>query len=89
VVGSERPAAVAQALADALQRHPALPIEALLLALAAAAIPSVRRKGPWSIAAFGAATMAVTLLAAPTVAALPIVLAVWATCAVLALEGAR
>jgi hypothetical protein len=89
VLGSERPVAVAQALADALHRHPALPIEALLLGLAAAAIPSVRRRGPWPIAAFGAATMGVTLLAAPSVAALPVVLAVWATCAVLALEGAR
>jgi hypothetical protein len=89
VVGSERPTAVAQALVDALQRRPALPVEALLLGLAAAAIPSIRRKGPWPIAGFGAATMAVTLLAAPAVAALPIVLAVWATCAVLALEGAR
>lgn len=89
VVGSERPAAVARALVDALQRHPALPVEALLLGLAAAAIPSVRGKGPWPIAGFGAATMGATLLAAPGVAALPIVVAVWATCAVLALEGAR
>jgi len=89
IVGSERPAAVAQALGEALQAHPALPVEALLLALAAAAIPLVRRKGPWPIAGFGAATMGATLLAAPAVAALPIVLAVWGTCAVLALEDAR
>jgi hypothetical protein len=89
IVGSDRPVAVANALLDVLQRHPSLPVEALLLGLAAAAIPSVRRRGPWPVAWFGAATMAAVLLAVPAVGALPIVLAVWATCAVLVLEGAR
>ena len=89
LVGSERPVAVAEALLAALERHPELALEALFLGLAAAAIPSVRRRGPWPIAVFGVATMAATLLAAPSVAALPIVLAVWATCAVLVLEGGR
>jgi Protein kinase domain len=89
IVGSDRPEAVVHALADALQRHPALPVEALLLGLAAAAIPWVRRRGPWPIAGFGAAVMGATLLAEPAAAALPIVLAVWATCAVLVLEDAR
>ncbi len=89
IVGSERPVAVAEALLRALERHPELVLEALFLGLAAAAIPSIRRRGPWPIAAFGVATMAATLLAAPSVAALPIVLAVWATCAVLVLEDGR
>ncbi len=89
VVGSDRPVAVAHALLEALQAHPLLPVEAVLLGLAAAALPLVRRRGPWPIALFGAAVMTATLLAGPAVAAVPIVLAVWATCAVLAVESAR
>ncbi|MGH3104905.1 MAG: MFS transporter, partial [Gaiellaceae bacterium] len=58
------------------------------LAAAAAALPLARARGTWGIAAWGAALLAVALLPAPDAAALPLVLAVWATCAGLATRPA-
>jgi uncharacterized protein YbjT (DUF2867 family) len=51
------------------------------------AIPHVRERGAWWIAGFGAALIAATLLPAPTVAAAPLVVSIWATCMVLALRA--
>jgi Protein kinase domain len=86
IAGSDRPTAVASALWQALADRPALLLEALVLAAAAAAIPRVRRRGPWPAALFGAGLASATLLVAPTASALPLVLATWLTCAVLVLE---
>jgi Protein kinase domain len=88
IAGSTDAVAVAEALVRFLQSHPALVLEAVVLAAAAVAIPYVRERGLWWIAGLGAALIACTLLPAPTVAAVPLVLAAWATCTVLAL-GAR
>jgi hypothetical protein len=88
IAGSTDAVAVAEALVRFLQSHPALVLEAVVLAAAAVAIPYVRERGLWWIAGLGAALIACTLLPAPAVAAVPLVLAAWATCTVLAL-GAR
>jgi eukaryotic-like serine/threonine-protein kinase len=89
IAGSDDPLAVATALLRALEGHPALLLEATVLAAAAAALPFARARGIWPIAGLGAALMALALLPAPTVAAAPLVLAAWATCTVLALRLPR
>jgi hypothetical protein len=83
IAGSESPGAVATALTDALAAHPSLLVEALALAAVAAVLPYARSRGPWTVAAFGVLFLAATLLAAPDVAPGPLVLAAWATCALL------
>jgi eukaryotic-like serine/threonine-protein kinase len=88
IAGSDDPLAVAVALLRALESHPVLLLEAVVLAAAAIAIPYVRERGLWWIAGLGAAILAAALLPAPAVAAVPLVLAAWITCTVLAL-GAR
>jgi len=86
VTGSNRPTAVASALGSQLAAHPALVTEALILAAAAAVLPSLRHKGPWAAAAFGAALLAATAFAAPAAAVLPLAGAAWLTATALALE---
>jgi hypothetical protein len=80
------PLAVATALRHALLSQPALGLEALVLATVACALPSARVRGPWAIACLGAAFLAAALLAAPSVAAIPLVVAVWATCVAVAVR---
>ena len=84
IAGSDDPFAVATALVRALEAHPTLLLEATVLAAASIALPFARERGLWTIAALGAGLMAFALLPAPTVAAAPLVLAAWGTCAVLA-----
>jgi Protein kinase domain len=86
IAGSDDPFAVATALLHALEAHPALLLEAVVLAAAAVALPYARERGVWAIAGLGAGLIALTLLPAPTVAATPLVLAAWATCVALALH---
>jgi hypothetical protein len=83
IAGSDDPFAVATALFRALESHPTLLLEAGVLAAAAIALPFARQRGLWTIAGLGAGLMAFALLPAPTVAAAPLVLAAWGTCAVL------
>jgi hypothetical protein len=85
IAGRETPGVVAGTLLDTLVAHPTLALEAAALAVAAAALPYARSLGPWGVAGFGAAFLAATLLSAPGIPAAPLVLAVWATCAVLVL----
>jgi hypothetical protein len=89
IAGSGDPFAVANALLRALEAHPALLLEAVVLAAAAVALPFVRERGLWAIAGLGAALIAFALLPAPSVAAAPLILAAWATCGVLALRLPR
>jgi eukaryotic-like serine/threonine-protein kinase len=86
VAGSTDPFAVAAALLRALGSHPAVLVEAVVLAAAAVAIPFVRPRGLWWIAGLGAALMAAALLPVPGVAAAPVILGAWATCTALALR---
>ncbi|HSP73960.1 MAG TPA: hypothetical protein VLN26_16415, partial [Gaiellaceae bacterium] len=87
--GSRRPAAVVYELWKVVAAHPALASEAVALALAAAAIPFVRGRGPWPVAGFGAAMLALTLLPAPEAAAAPLVVGAWLTCTALLLDRRR
>ena len=86
IAGSTRPTVVADELWRTLQAYPAVGIEALALAAVALAIPYARARGRWGIAVLGGVMIALTLLPAPTAAALPLVLAAWVTCAALALQ---
>src|SRR5262249_37245124 len=81
---SGAPFAVAGDLWHALT--PALGVEAAVLAAVAVLLPYARSRGLWAIAGLGAGFLAAALLAVPTVAAAPLVLAVWATCAAVALR---
>lgn len=86
VAGSGDPFTVAGALWRALIDSPALAVEALVLAAVAVLLPYTRARGPWAIALLGAAFLAAALLAVPAVAAVPLVLAVWATCVAVAVR---
>ena len=86
IAGSQDPLVVAHVLWHTLVSHPALLLEAVVLAAAAAAMPFVAKRGLWWIAGLGAALIAGALLPAPSVAAVPLILGAWATCIVLALR---
>ena len=74
------------AAATLIEAIPAgLALEALALAAIAVALPYART--PWRIAGLGAGALAALLLAAPAAPALPLVAAVWLTCAGLALKS--
>jgi hypothetical protein len=76
---------VLQALCQSLVERPELALATVGLAAAAAALPALRARGPWGIAALGGGLLAVLLLGAPSAAALPVVAGVWLLC--LALGG--
>jgi hypothetical protein len=86
IAASGDPFAVVSALGNALVAHPALAVEALVLAAVAAFLPLARRRGLWGIAALGAAFVVGALLLAPGVAVAPLVVAVWATCLAVAVR---
>ena len=86
LAGSRSVAATASVLWHAFVAHPALPFEALALAAAAVLLPFARERGLWHIAGLGAAMLAATLLPVPGVAAIPLVLSVWATVGLVALR---
>jgi eukaryotic-like serine/threonine-protein kinase len=73
----------------ALLAHPAVAVEALALAGAAALLPFARRRGIWGITVYGAAVIAATVLAAPHANPVPAVLTTWATCIALVLWQSR
>ena len=85
--GSTRPTAVAHALWAQLASHPVILGEAFVLAVAAAALPHVRGRGPWPAAFFGAGLLAATALTAPAAAVLPLAAAAWLTAGALAFES--
>jgi hypothetical protein len=58
----------------------------MVAAAAAAALPYVRRRGPWPAVLFGGAFLAATAFFAPRAALLPLVGAAWVTAAAIALE---
>ncbi|MDX6513408.1 MAG: eukaryotic-like serine/threonine-protein kinase [Gaiellaceae bacterium] len=88
IAGSDRPIASALALLRPLADHPALPLEALVLAVAAALLPYARSRGPWGAAFLGAGVLAGTVLVAPAASVLPLVACAWITCAVLTARAA-
>ncbi len=84
LAGSTRPGAAATALWNVLAAHPALLVQAVVVAAAAALLPRAERHGVWGLAVFGALFLAAALLAAPSVAVLPVVLGCWLTVGTLA-----
>ena len=81
--GTDSVVTAATALVEAVPAG--LALVALALAAAAVALPYART--PWRIAGYGAGTLAALLLAAPAAPALPLVAAVWLTCAGLVLKS--
>jgi hypothetical protein len=79
------PLPVARALRQTLRAEPGLIRLTLVLAAAAAVLPLLRSRGAWAYAAYGAAVLGCSFLPATHLAALPLVLGVWATCLTLAL----
>ena len=74
------PFAVASSLWTALLARPALGVETIVLAAVAVLLPFARARGLWWIAGLCAAFLIAALLPVPEVAAVPLVLGVWATC---------
>jgi hypothetical protein len=89
ITGSEHPIVVFHSLWHWLLNTPPLGVEALLLAAAAGALPHVTRRGDLTIAAFTAALLAATLLAAPRGSAVPLVFTGWLTYLVLTVQSRR
>jgi hypothetical protein len=86
VAASSDPLEVLSALWSALLSAPALAVETVVLGAVAVLLPYARARGPWAVALLGAAFLAAALLAVPTVAAAPLVVAVWATCVAMAVR---
>jgi hypothetical protein len=86
LAASGNPFEVASALWAALVSRPALWVEMLVLAAVAVLLPAARVRGPWAVAVLGAAFIAAALLAVPGIATAPIAVAVWATCAAVAVR---
>jgi eukaryotic-like serine/threonine-protein kinase len=89
IADSTRPSAVAHALWSALVARPNLLAGAAVLAAAAVALPSCRRRGAWVAAGFGAALLTATALVAPATAFLPLAVTAWITAGILVLEQMR
>jgi hypothetical protein len=65
LAGSTRPTAVVDALWSQLVAHPEIGAEALVLAVAAAALPQARGRGPWPAVLFAGALLSLTATIAP------------------------
>jgi eukaryotic-like serine/threonine-protein kinase len=86
LAGLDGPIVAAQRLVDAMPTT--IAVQAVVLGLAAAALPFVARRGPWELAAFGAVLTAALLLPDPGIAAFPAIAAVWLTCGACVLRRA-
>jgi hypothetical protein len=87
LAGSDDAGAVATALHGFVSARPSLLLAAVVLVAAAVTLPLVRGRSTWWIAGWGTCVLAALLLPAPSLAAAPIVIAVWATCIVVAVTG--
>ncbi len=86
ITGIPGPLDAATALWAAFTQSHGFLLEAIALCAAAALVGSCRRRGPWGAAAFGSLLTALTLLADPGAAVLPLVAAAWISALLLALE---
>lgn len=89
IAGSDDAGAAAAALIRALEAHPGIALAAAALAVGAALLPLALARGRWVVAGLGTALVAVLLLPAPEIAALPVVLGAWALCVPLVLRAER
>ena len=82
------PAATESAVDAATWLGRGVPIQLVLgaVALAAVAVAIPYARSPWRIAALGAGGLALVVAAAPAAPALPVVAAIWLTCAGLVLR---
>jgi len=78
IAGTDRPGEAVTALARAAERMTVA--QAVTLALVAVCLPYARGRGPWAAAGLAAFMIAGTVLAAPSLAALPIVAVAWLIC---------
>jgi len=86
IAGVAGPGDAASLLWSTLASAQGFLLEALALAVAAAAVDLCRRRGAWGGAAYGALLTTATLLFDPRASALPLVAAAWASAALLAAE---
>jgi hypothetical protein len=84
IAASDRPGEAAAGLVRSLERMTI--VQAVVLGTVATALPFARGRGPWVAAALAAFMIAASLLAAPGLAALPLVTAAWLICLGLILE---
>jgi Protein kinase domain len=89
VAGSEHPIAVLQAVWRWLEATPVLGLEAVVLGLAAGSLAFVARRSDLAIASFAGCLLAGTLLVAPDVVALPLVVTGWLTYVALTVRSRR
>ncbi len=89
LVATPHPATVVQALATALLDNPAILICALVFGVSAALLPFARRRGRVGVGSLCVGQALVIVLAAPAVAATPIVLGSWILGGLLVLRPAR
>jgi len=89
IAESEHPLAVLQAIWQWILATPALGIEALILAAAAAVIPLVARGSDLTVATFSGVLIGATMLAAPNVSAIPLLISGWAVYLALTLRSRR
>jgi hypothetical protein len=87
VVGADDVLDVAGSLGRALAAQPQLLTEALVLAVAAVALPYARRFGRWGVALLAAWLLVGTIVLVPSAHAVPLVLTAWATAVVVALTA--
>ena len=84
IAASDRPGEAAAAVIRALERVTI--VQAVVLGVVAAALPLARARGPWAAAALAAFFLAGQLLAAPSLAVLPVVGMGWLICLALVAE---
>jgi hypothetical protein len=84
IAASDRPGEAAAALVRALEQVTI--VQAVVLGLVAAALPLARARGPWAAAGLASFFVAAQLLAAPSLAPLPIVGTAWLICLALVAE---
>src|SRR5581483_5697558 len=72
---------------QALDAHPVVLGQVLVLAALAVALPYLRGRGPWFAAAGGVALLAAAGLGAPSAGFLPLAAAAWATAAFILVAG--
>ena len=85
LAGDSGAVTVSSDVAEGLASRPELLLQAAVLAGAAAALPLLRGRGPWTATGFAAAFVTAALLAAPEAATGPAVAAAWAAWAWLVL----
>ena len=81
---TESPVAAARAVGQAIASAPDVALAALVLALAAALLPAAASRGSYALVGWAAATLALAVLPGAAVGALPLGIALAATCVVTA-----